>query len=651
MKRFSFSFIIFLASATLSACIASPEMPLATPTQGATPNRYQQFEENLSHVADQAPFTLLVPARSQLPFDIEPIGVDVTPVGKTQPFVVVQSYRGLGGVIRITQTSQVGQIPAQSDATAPVRGVLGYWVELDIGGRVLYWEENDTSMTIGGGLTRDDVLILAEALTPHDTEKEEAQQGRPIHPEAYRLVERLRAQGLDVQFVDDIPPTAMLAPAPGAGYRLGDGWLHVHWYPNPEAASQKVDELTGDPRWAVSEWVDLHFYRCDVVIALYVSTDSGALAALHDECGAPFAPVDRSSLPPVAPTPSLPVCEPARFPAPDGGWEAILDLESGSLELEGPDGVRHTVFPAGSMASDASWSPDSSRLAVAVREAAGEAQSLGAISSAEVWKIEVAESGLSEPRPIHAPDASDEDAGPLIALGAWSPEGSRLLFWVGPLSASIQADGLPLWSLEVETGRTTRLAETTLLNTAYQSWAPDGSTLVFTDGGYRSAQVGKWLSVYEVASGQVRTYIPEDELIPGQVAWSPAGDTIAFAATDAGQTGNEWVDWMSWENPAVLARRIFLLDPQSGEYRRLNATDAYQDAPRWDADGETLYYVQMDGDKAILMAVDPASGEVQPLPDCSAPLPSEAGYYGQVDWTSLYVQCPTVFESLSPAFP
>lgn len=219
------------------------------------------------------------------------------------------------------------------------------------------------------------------------------------------------------------------------------------------------------------------------------------------------------------------------------------------------------------------------------------------------------------------------------------------------MSASIQADGLPLWSLEVESGQVTRLAEAALVNPSYQSWAPDGSALVFTNGGYRSSQVNKWLSLYEVGSGLVGTLIPKSALVPGAVAWSPRGSQIAFAAVEAEETGNEWADWMGWDNPAILARRIYLLDRQTGEYWRLNSAEAYQDAPRWSADGTRLYYAQMEGGGVALMAADPASGSAHALPGCLAPLPVAAGYYGQVDWGELYQNCPGVAQSSLPASP
>ena len=309
------------------------------------------------------------------------------------------------------------------------------------------------------------------------------------------------------------------------------------------------------------------------------------------------------------------------------------------MELEDSQGVEHTVFPAGSTTSDARWSSDSLCLAVVVSNNPRPVQSPDRIGVAEIWLVTVVDNEVSEPRLVLQPGPADETAGEWITLGAWSPEGSRLLFWVGPQGASSQADGLALWSLEVETGQATRLAEKTLVTPTYQSWAPDGGALAFTNGGYRSAQVGKWLSLYEVESGQIRSLIARSELIPGAVAWSPKGDRIAFAAVRGNQTGDEWADWMSWDNPVIQARRIYLLDPDSGQYQRLNAAEAYQDTPRWSADGEILYYVQIEGDLANLMAADPASGEAQPLPGCQIPRPPATGYYGQVDWSELYANC------------
>jgi Tol biopolymer transport system component len=260
-----------------------------------------------------------------------------------------------------------------------------------------------------------------------------------------------------------------------------------------------------------------------------------------------------------------------RIPSPDEKWVAIIERRTGGLDLVDPSGAVKEVFPPGSGASSLKWSPDS----------------------------------------------------------------RHLIYWPWELSASIQADGLPLFILDVQDGSVRQVAETTLLNLHYQSWSPDGSALVFTNGGYRSAQVDKWLALYDVESGVTKTLVSQDELVPGAVAWSPRGDWIAFAAIPAQQTGPEWADWMAWDNPAIAGRRIYLLDPARGEYQRLNGVEAYQDAPAWDEAGQTLYYVQRAGEWIILVSVDIPGGKPQTVEGCQAPLPPGAGYYGQPDWGEL----------------
>ena len=336
--------------------------------------------------------------------------------------------------------------------------------------------------------------------------------------------------------------------------------------------------------------------------------------------------------------------------SPDGRWMAVLDRHTGSLEVTGPQGKVYPLFPAGSTVSAASWSPDSLRLAVVLGnwpEKAPQSQDKGI---PEIWMVSFAEGTPGEPAFLYRPEPAALMGAPAgqVSLGTWSPDSRRLLFWTGLLSASIQADGLPMWLLDADSGQASLLSQATLLNPAYQSWAPDGSALAFTDGGYRSAQVGKHLSLYGVSSKQVTTLVPEEKQVPGALDWSPDGAWIAYAAVEASQTGMDWADWMSWDNPALLARRIYLLNLQSGETRRLDKADAYQDAPRWRADGKRLFYVQMDGDQAVLMSANPVDGTAQPLSGCSTPLPATAGYYGQVDWGSLYASCPQALGGAAP---
>ncbi|MCE5209500.1 MAG: hypothetical protein LLG42_14460 [Chloroflexi bacterium] len=260
---------------------------------------------------------------------------------------------------------------------------------------------------------------------------------------------------------------------------------------------------------------------------------------------------------------------------------------------------------------------------------------------------------------VFSPDSSTPDPsstfGEWITLGSWSPDSQRLLFWKGMNSASIQADGLPLWVLDIQSGQAKEVSQVTLVNKAYQSWSPDSKALAFTNGGSRSAQVDKWLSLYQVENEQVKDLITKEELVTGAVAWSPAGDQIAVAAVEASKTGSDYADYMGWDNPAIAGRRIYLVDPETGEYQRLTQTETYEDAPKWSRDGTRLFFVQQGNTQADVMSVNVETGELMAIAGCETPMPSSAIYYGQVDWSDLYANCeedtptpPTISVSAFP---
>jgi Tol biopolymer transport system component len=330
----------------------------------------------------------------------------------------------------------------------------------------------------------------------------------------------------------------------------------------------------------------------------------------------------------------------SRIPSPDGRWTAVLDTRVGSLDLQRADGKTFAVFASGSTVETVSWSPDSRKI-VAVRTNYILPQpdsNSGVIPGGplQVWRVENGAEKPDVPSLLYqTPDPCTNCPAPLqIDLGHWSPNSRYVLFWLGPLSESIQADGVPLFALDVETGKATPLTNDALLNPRYQSWSPDSSALAFTAGGDRSAQTNKWLDLFDVATGQVTTVISKTEAIPGIVAWSPRGDWIAYAAVRASDSSDNWY-YMGFDNPAILKRRVYLLNPKTREHHRLNQVDAFQDAPMWSDDGAVLYCIQREGNDMVLMAANPSTGQAQVIEGSRRPAPTGVGYYGQSNWDDL----------------
>jgi hypothetical protein len=320
--------------------------------------------------------------------------------------------------------------------------------------------------------------------------------------------------------------------------------------------------------------------------------------------------------------------------------------------MEGPDGATSVILPEGSTVGAVAWSPDGTVLLVErtnwLPREGDQPQTSG---PPEIWAVRIADDSAGAPALLFRPGAEEVEEQALgglaeVVFGRWAPDGRHIFLWIGA-SASIRADGNAPWVLDTTTGDAVRPADWALVNSRYYSWALDSSALVISAGAGRSAQVNKWLNIVDVDSGEVTTVISATEQVPGIVAWSPSsarGDRIAYAAVPAEKTGKEHASLMTFENPAIAARRIYLLDPASGEYRRLNDVDGYQDAPVWSHDGEQLYYVQRDRETEtlVLMVADPETGEAQPIEASRRPAPPDTrvGYYGQAAWDDVLGYLP-----------
>lgn len=270
----------------------------------------------------------------------------------------------------------------------------------------------------------------------------------------------------------------------------------------------------------------------------------------------------------------------------------------------------------------------------------------------DLWHLEFSDDkGIGAPTKLLGQEDLDRPGGfgvyPMrpgvgFAVGA-EPAASDILFVSLHTGASTYPDGTRTWALYLAGSDAPRAVDlgTTIGNRRYRSWAPDGSALAYTAGGTRFAMYNKWLNIYDVASGSVTTVVTGSQQVPGIVAWSPVGDLIAYAAVPAAETSWDLAttNRYGFDNPAVLGRRIYLLDVATGTRARLNADEVFQDSPVWSDDGRTLCYVARRGSRLQLIRVEGETREEQPAKGASMALPERLGYYGQSDFDDLVAQC------------
>jgi dipeptidyl aminopeptidase/acylaminoacyl peptidase len=180
-----------------------------------------------------------------------------------------------------------------------------------------------------------------------------------------------------------------------------------------------------------------------------------------------------------------------------------------------------------------------------------------------------------------------------------------------------------------------------------------GERVAVVVGGYRGAWTNKTLRVVLPATREGQTLTP-----PGQVAsspaWSPDGQRIAFSAMpDEGDLGGG-----EDARLGMMNRRIWVgIVGSDSQPRQLTDDPAYRDEyPLWSADGSHILFVRMNeqnqaslwllpfgpfGDKAPRLVAD----ELGPLP---GPASGWFGYYGHVEWDSLFDWWPQVTPTLLP---
>jgi dipeptidyl aminopeptidase/acylaminoacyl peptidase len=222
-------------------------------------------------------------------------------------------------------------------------------------------------------------------------------------------------------------------------------------------------------------------------------------------------------------------------------------------------------------------------------------------------------------------------------LAGWSLD-EHILFWQGDiLSASLLADGVPLYSLPAGGGEPIKLVDTVLVHDDFLASAPQGDRLAVTAGSYRATWTNKAVAVVETSGGEL-TWLTGENMAAFSPAWSPDGTHLAYVAMpDRG-------DLVGGEDArlGMMERHIWVVNAQGKSQFQLTDDSAYRDErPLWSADGSHLLFARLDAEgRASLWLIPAGGGDLRRVVDELTPLPGPAsgwfGYYGHVDWDQLF---------------
>jgi hypothetical protein len=316
-----------------------------------------------------------------------------------------------------------------------------------------------------------------------------------------------------------------------------------------------------------------------------------------------------------------------------GTWSPAADVlavttKKGGLELVGTDGHTRRLLPDGWGVTTLVFSPDGKTLAVS-RSLYRNPDTPAREWHQEIWLVDVATGARHEI--FHL---GPKQLGPAWLEG-FSPDGRWLLFWEDVQnSASIAADGLPLFVVPATGGSAVRITSGELHYPDFLTWC--GRSLVYVlDHGGREVTEADGIAAASPPGWRSRTILPSG----GRTSWNSVACSTAAAVAAGGPglvvaggpTGGDspfgrehrslWLGSASaGSKPSVLSQTV----PPKGQTDEL---------PMWSGDGRWILLVRTTGKsgRGALYALDPFGGDlVGPI----APVGTTGNYYGAYGWSS-----------------
>lgn len=217
----------------------------------------------------------------------------------------------------------------------------------------------------------------------------------------------------------------------------------------------------------------------------------------------------------------------------------------------------------------------------------------------------------------------------------WVPGTRLILAGQGMMAVSLWSWGVPIVTINADTGEITDLDAAMLLTPEAYAWHPtQPGLLALAEGGSRYLFETGRLALLDVTTGELRTLTGPD-VAAFEPAWSPDGTLLAYAAVPASPDASG--DGTTLEH-TLDGRGIYVVNPQSGEtYALTKPSDAVDGWPQWSADVTRLLYTrQHDGYTDVrVVTLDGNSDQL-----LVTGLPDPGCYYSGCGWRRMLAYYP-----------